>query len=42
METMKEFGVQIESCGPLAEGQKDIFNNPILKKIADNHNKSVA
>lgn len=42
METMKEFGVQIESWGPLAEGQKDIFNNPILKKIADNHNKSVA
>ncbi len=42
MKTMEEFGVQIESWGPLAEGQKDIFNNPILKEIGDQYNKTVA
>lgn len=42
METMKEYGVQIEAWGPLAEGQKDIFHNASLTAIAKKHNKSVA
>lgn len=42
METMKEFNVQIEAWGPLAEGQKDIFNNPTLAKIGDKYGKTVA
>jgi len=42
METMKEYGVQIEAWGPLAEGQKDIFHNAALTAIAKKHNKSVA
>lgn len=42
METMKEFGVQIEAWGPLAEGQKDIFNNPLLAEIGKKYGKTVA
>lgn len=42
METMKEYGVQIESWGPLAEGQKDIFKNEILAAIGAKYGKSVA
>lgn len=42
METLREFGVQIEAWGPLAEGQKDIFHNPILSEIAARHGKTVA
>ena len=35
-------GVQIESWGPFAEGRNDIFNNPVLRGIADDHSKTVA
>lgn len=42
METMKEYGVQIESWGPLAEGQKDIFKNETLAAIGAKYGKSVA
>ena len=42
LEVMKEYGVVPEAWGPLAEGQKDIFNNPVLKKIADAHGRTVA
>lgn len=42
METMKEYGVQIESWGPLAEGQKDIFQNEALAAIGAKYGKSVA
>lgn len=42
MENMKEFGVQIEAWGPLAEGQKDIFHNPILAEIGKKYGKTVA
>lgn len=41
-EIMKEYGVQIESWGPLAEAKNDIFQNKLLKSIAQKHNKSVA
>lgn len=42
LETMKEFGVQPEAWGPLAEGKHDIFTNGILTTIARKHGKSIA
>lgn len=39
---MKEFGVQIEAWGPLAEGQKNIFKNETLAAIGAKYNKTVA
>lgn len=41
-ETMKEYGTQIESWGPFAEGRNDMFNNPILAGIGKKYNKSTA
>lgn len=38
---MQEQGIQHEAWAPFAEGQNDIFNNPILKEIANRHGKSV-
>lgn len=35
-------GIQIESWGAFAEGQNDVFNNPILKSIAEKYGKSTA
>lgn len=40
--TMKEFGVQPEAWGPLAEGNHGIFTNSILTEIAEKYGKSVA
>lgn len=39
---MKKLNIQPEAWSPLAEGKNNIFTNPILKKIADNHNKTTA
>ena len=39
---MAERGVQIESWGPFAEGQNDLFTDPILTEIGQAHGKSVA
>jgi len=39
---MRERGVQIESWGPFAEGQNNLFSNPMLGEIGDAHGKSVA
>lgn len=39
---LTENNVQIESWGPFAEGKNDIFNNEVLKSIAEKYNKSVA
>ncbi|KUJ60039.1 2,5-diketo-D-gluconic acid reductase [Flavobacteriaceae bacterium CRH] len=39
---LQENNIQIESWGPFAEGKNDIFQNEILKKIAQKHNKSTA
>lgn len=39
---MKEYGTQIESWGPFAEGRGDMFTNPILSEIGKKYNKSVA
>lgn len=33
-------GIQHEAWAPFAEGQCDIFNNPVLKQIADSHGKT--
>lgn len=41
-EFLKNLDVQIESWGPFAEGKNDIFNNQILKTIAQKYHKSVA
>lgn len=42
MDTMKEYGVQIEAWGPLAEGQKNIFQNKIIAEIGKKYGKTVA
>ena len=39
---MQEYNVQIESWGPFAEGKNDLFTNPTLATIAEEHGKSVA
>ena len=39
---MQEYNVQIESWGPFAEGKNDLFTNPMLTTIAEEHGKSVA
>ena len=40
--TMERYGVQPQAWGPLSEGQKDIFRNKKLSKIAARYGKSVA
>ncbi|HIT82719.1 MAG TPA: aldo/keto reductase [Candidatus Avibacteroides faecavium] len=37
---LKREGIQHEAWAPFAEGQKDIFNNLVIKAIADRHNKT--
>jgi 2,5-diketo-D-gluconate reductase A len=37
-----EHNVQIEAWGPFAEGKNDFFSNPILARIAESHEKTVA
>lgn len=39
---MEEYGVKVESWGPLAEGKHGILENEMLKEIADKHKKTVA
>jgi 2,5-diketo-D-gluconate reductase A len=39
---MREHGVQIESWGPFAEGQNEIFSNSVLSEIGGAYGKSVA
>jgi diketogulonate reductase-like aldo/keto reductase len=39
---LQENGVQIESWGPFAEGKNNIFENELLRSIADKHQKTVA
>lgn len=38
---MKKEDIQHEAWAPFAEGQKDIFHNPVLAQIAQAHGKSV-
>jgi 2,5-diketo-D-gluconate reductase A len=39
---MADEGVQIESWAPFAEGQNDLFTNPVLTGIGNKHDKSAA
>jgi diketogulonate reductase-like aldo/keto reductase len=39
---MEEFGCQIMSWGPLAEGRNGFFTNEVLAEIGKDHGKSVA
>ena len=39
---MEEFGCQIMSWGPLAEGRNNFFSNPVLEEIGKKYGKSVA
>lgn len=39
---MEEFGTQIMSWGPLAEGRNGFFTNPMLAEIGGKYGKSVA
>ena len=41
-ENMEKNGVQIMSWGPFAEGKNNYFQNPVLKKIGESHQKTVA
>lgn len=41
-EVLKEYGIQLESWGPFAEGRNNIFKNEILTEISKKYNKSVA
>ncbi len=42
LETMKEFDVQPEAWGPMAEGKHNIFAHPVLSKIGTKYGKSAA
>ena len=39
---MRRYHVQHESWGPFAEGRKNLFLNPMLSKIGEKYNKSIA
>ena len=39
---MQELGVQPQAWAPFAEGESEIFSNPVLLQIAEKYNKSVA
>jgi 2,5-diketo-D-gluconate reductase A len=39
---LQENGIQIESWGPFAEGRNNIFNNEVLRAVADEHGRTVA
>lgn len=41
-EIMQQYGTQIESWGPFAEGKNNFFTNETLKSIGDKYTKSVA
>lgn len=40
-ELMSEYGVQLESWGPFAQGKNDVFTNPVLGEIGAAHGKTV-
>ena len=39
---LRSEGIVHQAWAPFAEGKNDIFNHPVLKKIAENHDKIVA
>ncbi len=42
LNTMKEFGVQPEAWGPMAEGRHGIFTHPVLTEIGAKYGKTAA
>jgi 2,5-diketo-D-gluconate reductase A len=38
---MREFGVQAEAWAPFAEGRNNLFQNELLRAMADKHGKTV-
>lgn len=42
LETMKEFGIQAQAWGPLAEGSFGIFTHPVLTGIGKKYGKTAA
>lgn len=40
-EFLKKEGIAHEAWAPFAEGKNDVFNNPVLKEIAERYGKSV-
>ena len=40
--TMDEYGIRMIAWAPFAEGRNNIFSNPIIGKIAENHGKTSA
>ena len=42
LDIMKEYDIQPEAWSPFAEGNRDIFQNQVLKKIGDKYRKTVA
>lgn len=38
----EKYGIQMEAWAPFAEGRNNMFTNPILSEIAEEHQKSVA
>jgi 2,5-diketo-D-gluconate reductase A len=41
-EFIRQYGTQLESWAPFAEGKNNMFRNPVLMEVARRHNKSVA
>ncbi len=41
-EILRNYDVKHESWGPFAEGRKDLFTNPVLSKIGEKYEKTVA
>src|SRR5204863_2730376 len=41
-EFMRAHGVQMESWGPFAEGKHGLFQNEVLRSVAEKHGKTVA
>lgn len=39
---LKEYGTQLESWAPFAEGKNNFFTNEVVMKIGKKHNKSIA
>lgn len=41
LQTMKKYGVQIESWGPFSQGGQGIFTNPVFIELAEKYQKTV-
>lgn len=42
VESLQEMGLVVEAWAPFAEGRNDLFHNPILSRIGEAHDASVA